>query len=383
MLDAPTLILALALDDLVLAAALWLAIPGKQRYGVAAWSASLALQALSFGFMWHGTPLVGSIGTILVVNAAGALSITLQLAALYALARRPFARMWHVAMVLANGMVSIALASHPAPRLIIVCLIIAGVLAIVAREARRIGRDIPGRGAPLVAAGALGGAVVFAARALAAAIMPDRVISVLQTPLSPITAFAGHAVTLAMSLGFLLLQRERQEHEIERLAMTDELTGVFNRRSLFELGDKEVARVRRTGASLSALLLDLDHFKRVNDKYGHLGGDAVLVRFVEVVRGCLRTSDLLARYGGEEFLVLLPDVGAAGAKVVGERIRSTIESSTFFIGAVPLKITASVGVAALAVGGEPSLASLVARSDAALYIAKRDGRNRVALAKAA
>jgi diguanylate cyclase (GGDEF)-like protein len=186
-----------------------------------------------------------------------------------------------------------------------------------------------------------------------------------------------------MSLGFLLLQRERQEHEIERLAMTDELTGVFNRRSLFDLGDKEVARARRTGASLSALLLDLDHFKRVNDKYGHLGGDAVLVRFVEVVRGCLRSSDILARYGGEEFLVLLPDVGSAGAKVVGERIRATIEASTFFIGAVPLKITASVGVAAFVSAGDPTLTALVARSDAALYIAKRDGRNRVAMAKAA
>ena len=140
--------------------------------------------------------------------------------------------------------------------------------------------------------------------------MPERVIDVLHTPWTPLSVFAGHAVTLAMSLGFLLLHRERQEHEIERLAMTDELTAVYNRRSLFDIGDKEVSRARRTGASLSALLLDLDHFKRVNDKYGHLGGDAVLVRFVEVVRGCLRTSDILARYGGEEFLILLPTSAA-------------------------------------------------------------------------
>jgi diguanylate cyclase (GGDEF)-like protein len=384
MLDAPTLILALALDDLVLAAALWLAIPGKQRYGVTAWSASLLLQALSFCFMGpRGPALVGNVATLLIVNMSGALSITLQLAALYALTRRPFSRLWHVAMVLGNAIVSLALVQHPAPRLVIVCLVIAGVLVLVTLNARRLGREVPGRGARLLTAGALGGALVFTMRAVAAAVMPARVVNVLQTPLTPLTIFAGHAVTLAMSLGFLLLQRERQEHEIERLAMTDELTGVFNRRSLFDLGDKEVARARRTGASLSALLLDLDLFKRVNDKYGHLGGDAVLVRFVEVVRGCLRSSDILARYGGEEFLVLLPDVGSAGAKVVGERIRATIEASTFFIGAVPLKITASVGVATFVAAGDPTLASLVARSDAALYIAKRDGRNRVAMAKAA
>jgi diguanylate cyclase (GGDEF)-like protein len=166
--------------------------------------------------------------------------------------------------------------------------------------------------------------------------------------------------------------------------MTDSLTGVYNRRTLFELGEKELSRSRRTGSSLSLIILDLDHFKRINDKYGHLGGDAILLRFVEVVRGCLRQSDVLTRYGGEEFCILLPDVGVAGAKVVAERIRSTIEASTFFVGAVPLTVTASVGVAALPTGSAAiTLSSLVQRADQALYIAKRDGRNRVSVAKAA
>jgi diguanylate cyclase (GGDEF)-like protein len=386
MIDAPTLVLALALDDVVLAAALWVAIPGKQRYGVALWSASLLLQAVSFLCMWNGGAVIGPLATIIIVNAGAGLSVTFQLAALHAVARRPFPRLWHVAIALAVTIVSVAFSTRPAPRLVIICLVIAGVFAIVTVHSHRLSRAIPGRGARLLALGALAAAVVFASRSLGAAIMPSRVIDVMHTPWTPLSVFAGHAVTLAMSLGFLLLHRERQEHEIERLAMTDELTAVYNRRSLFELGEKEVSRARRTKASLSALLLDLDHFKRVNDKYGHLGGDAVLVRFVEVVRGCLRTSDILSRYGGEEFLVLLPDVGSAGAKVVADRIRATVEASTFFVGAVPLKITASVGVASLGNGnggGEPTLAALIARSDQALYIAKRDGRNRVAVAKAA
>jgi diguanylate cyclase (GGDEF)-like protein len=110
----------------------------------------------------------------------------------------------------------------------------------------------------------------------------------------------------------------------------------------------------------------------------------VLVRFVEVVRAGLRQSDVLTRFGGEEFCVLLPDVGGAGAKLVGERTRASIEASTFFIGAVPLKVTASVGVATLPSGDrEVTLATLVARAEQAMNIAKRDGRNRVSVAKAA
>ncbi|HEX8952252.1 MAG TPA: GGDEF domain-containing protein, partial [Polyangia bacterium] len=121
------------------------------------------------------------------------------------------------------------------------------------------------------------------------------------------------------------------------------------------------------------------------DRFGQLGGDAVLLRFVEVVRGCLRGSDLLTRYGGEEFCILLPDVGVAGAKVVAERIRSTVEAAPFLVGGEPLKVTSSVGVAALGNGGgaEVTLSTLVARADQALYVAKRDGRNRVSVAKAA
>ena len=192
-----------------------------------------------------------------------------------------------------------------------------------------------------------------------------------------LTRWAAHAITLGTSLGFLLMQRERQELESERLAMTDSLTGVYNRRTLFELGDKELSRSRRTGASLSVIILDVDHFKRINDKHGHLGGDAVLVRFAELVRGCLRQSDVLTRYAGEQFCILLPDVGAAGAKVVGERIRATIEASTFVVGTEPLKVTSSVGVAALPVGGAAdAVGAGGARRPGALH-RQRDGRNRV------
>ena len=383
MLDAPTLILALALDDLVLAAALWIAIPRRQRQGVAAWSASLALQALSFTLIaLRGQQSLVEVPSLVVINGASVLSLSLQLAALRSLAHQPLARAWHLAAALGGAIAGAALSQHPPLRIAVISVAVAAAFALMGVIGRGLRGAIPGRGWRFLSIGAWCACTIFIVRALAALFAPTR-LGLAQAPFASLITFAGHVVTLAMSLGFLLMHRERQELESERLAMTDALTGVYNRRTLFDLGEKELSRSRRTGASLSLIILDLDHFKKINDKFGHLGGDAVLLRFVEVVKSCLRTSDVLTRYGGEEFCVLLPDVGVAGAKVVGERIRSTIEASTFFVGAIPLKVTASVGVAALPTGAQVTLSSLVQRADQALYIAKRDGRNRVSVSKAA
>jgi diguanylate cyclase (GGDEF)-like protein len=385
MLDTPTLILALVLDDLVLAAALWLAVARRDRHDVRGWCASLVLQALSFVLIGaragDGSLLAAS---VVAVNASVALSLTLQLSSIHAFYRKPFARPWHLAGALGCGLAGGTLATHAALRIAALSLPYAAAMVAIGVCARRFHAAAPGRGQRLLAWGAFAGAVVLVARGAASALLPAHVGELRGGLIPSLSSLLAHGITLAMSLGFLLMHRERQEQEIERLAMTDSLTGVYNRRTLFELGEKELSRSRRTGSSLSLIILDLDHFKRINDKYGHLGGDAILLRFVEVVRGCLRQSDVLTRYGGEEFCILLPDVGVAGAKVVAERIRSTIEASTFFVGAVPLTVTASVGVAALPTGSAAiTLSSLVQRADQALYIAKRDGRNRVSVAKAA
>jgi len=384
MLDAATMLLALALDDLVLAAALWLAIPRRHRHGVAAWSTSLLLQAFSFTLIgMRGDASLVEVVSLVAINASSALSLSLELAAIREFAKKPYAQTWHVAAVLGGAVVAAVLTRHPAARIAVMSLAIAAGFVAIGVAGRRLGADVPGRGHRLLWLGAWCACIIFIVRALVSVLAPTR-LGLQQAPFAAAITFAGHVVTLVMSLGFLLLQRERQEQETERLAMTDALTGVYNRRTLFELGEKELSRARRTRASLSLIILDLDHFKKINDKFGHLGGDAVLLRFVEVVKGCLRASDVLTRYGGEEFCILLPDVGAAGAKVVGERIRAAIEGSTFFIGAIALKVTSSAGVATLPTGGaEITLSTLVARADQALYIAKRDGRNRVSVAKAA
>jgi two-component system cell cycle response regulator len=168
---------------------------------------------------------------------------------------------------------------------------------------------------------------------------------------------------------------------LEQLAQTDPLTQLLNRRALTERITAEMERALRYDASLALLLLDLDHFKAVNDTYGHLVGDDVLRDVAALLTRTLRASDLAARYGGEEFLVLLPETDEAGAEAFAERIREAIEAFPFGArsGQPPLRLTASVGVAAFPAARIESVEDLVARADAALYRAKADGRNRVRL----
>lgn len=177
---------------------------------------------------------------------------------------------------------------------------------------------------------------------------------------------------LLLSISGILMASERLHLELEQLASKDSLTGAFTRRALFELGDNEVARANRQTTPLCVLMLDLDHFKAVNDNYGHLVGDQVLGDFAQRVQDVLRRPAVLGRYGGEEFLVLLPDTQRDEALRVAERIRASKTS----LPQVP-ECTVSIGLASFVHGGQDSLRDLISRADAALYRAKRLGRNRV------
>ncbi len=162
----------------------------------------------------------------------------------------------------------------------------------------------------------------------------------------------------------------------QQLAITDSLTGLYNRRGFFELGRREVERARRFGRPLSAIMLDLDHFKLVNDTYGHHIGDQVLAELAACCRQVLRDVDLLGRYGGEEFTFLLPETGVAAAQPVAERLRRHVERSLMSTDRGPISITISLGVAQLDETC-PDLEALLERADQALYVAKRSGRNQV------
>jgi two-component system cell cycle response regulator len=163
-----------------------------------------------------------------------------------------------------------------------------------------------------------------------------------------------------------------EEHRLmQTLALCDALTDLPNRRACEMTLRREMARSKREGKPLSVVLLDVDHFKAINDRFGHEAGDRVLVGIAQVLRDNLRASDAPARWAGDEFVAVLPTTGLAQAQLVAERIRRAVTESG--MGAGPSQITITLGITQLSVGED--IASLLARADRNLYQAKRDGRN--------
>jgi diguanylate cyclase (GGDEF)-like protein len=179
---------------------------------------------------------------------------------------------------------------------------------------------------------------------------------------------------LALELDGSLERADSQERfsALSRLALTDQVTGLANRRGGEEALAREVARTRRSGSPLSLVLFDIDRFKRINDEAGHAVGDRVLRGISEILSASQRGSDLAMRWGGEEFLVLLPDVGLTGARIFAERVRENVQNMVIQDAG---RITVSAGVSELNGDEDPAVA--LARADANLYRAKAAGRNRV------
>lgn len=175
-------------------------------------------------------------------------------------------------------------------------------------------------------------------------------------------------------------QLQQTIHELTELSLRDPLTALFNRRGLNERLIEEWSRARRYGAPLSLMMVDIDHFKRINDQHGHGVGDVAIGHVARLLTRDRRVSDIVARYGGEEFVLLLPHTPLEGALSLAERLRYLIERSPYRTAQGDAQLTVSMGVAAF----EPSLreaGDLLELADRALYRSKRDGRNRVSAAE--
>lgn len=168
-----------------------------------------------------------------------------------------------------------------------------------------------------------------------------------------------------------------KNRELEDLSRRDPLTGVANRRAFYELLTSEYARCQRYGRPFSFMMVDLDHFKRVNDTHGHQAGDVALVSTAKLLVGQLRTNDMVGRYGGEEFAVILPETPHNAALLVAERCRVKIASTPLVYNDAVFSVTASMGLASLPDPRAVSIEEMIRLADEALYDAKRQGRNRL------
>jgi diguanylate cyclase (GGDEF)-like protein len=189
-----------------------------------------------------------------------------------------------------------------------------------------------------------------------------------------VVALAFHATLVALVVGRLMA-------ELQHKARHDSLTGLLNRRAMEEAIESQLQRGRRSGETLCLLMLDLDHFKSINDRFGHSTGDLVLQHAAKVLKANVRTIDRVARVGGEEFLVLMPGASLGAARPVAERLREQLAADAPRVRGTALNLSVSIG---LAEWSDPALdmSRLLVRVDTALYQAKAQGRNRVVAAEA-
>jgi diguanylate cyclase (GGDEF)-like protein len=228
----------------------------------------------------------------------------------------------------------------------------------------------------LLALPAMLGAAALAARAMLALVRPGSVITDMtqHSTLNIASALAYTVLVLLLHATLLTLLLSRLLGELHQLARRDPLTGLLNRRAMHAALDKQARRVRRAADTFSVLMIDIDHFKAVNDRHGHDAGDQALTHVARLLTQSLRTQDRVSRFGGEEFVVLLPDTDADQARTVAEQLRLQVRGQPTHVGGGGVPLSVSIGVAQWA-GPTEDLSRLLSRADAALYRAKHRGRD--------
>jgi diguanylate cyclase (GGDEF)-like protein len=383
-LHIPTLSLAVVLVSAILALVVGLVAERGQRDGMVLWAAGLWAHTLAHGLFGLRGVLDQSL-SIVLGNTLLSTSLALVGESLYQFyGRRPH-RLLLWAPVVTTLLSGVVLLHAPPARVLVGTAIYAVQVVLLLEMLVRSRAGTAGRGQDLVILSWVLVLPLLALRAIAAWRRHDALADLSATSLT-----LGLIFTIVLSgallgtLGFVLMTRERADRHIRQMAMFDELTGLASRRSVLEALAQQVASARRSGQALTVLMLDIDHFKRVNDQYGHLTGDAALRHVAATLRARLRRQDLLGRFGGEEFLAILPATAAAeGGLVLAETVRAALAAAPAgAIGEGGLALTVSVGVAEVAPQAATSTEAVLRAADLAMYRAKLGGRNRVELAQA-
>ncbi len=372
-MDLRTLLIAQTCALGATAVMLWAARSAADRHnGLRTWMFAVTSQGIAYLLLANAGRLPVLLSALLG-NALGALSVALIFVAIRQFLGRPFQVRWLAAMgLLVTGVATVAGERYVAAT--IFNGFAYGLVELLNGYALWRSPKVGLNGVQRVVASAyLLMGVVLPARAVALALAAGNA-DYLNTPLTwqqPIYVF-GFLYIIVTNLGFLQMCKMRAEAEVLQQAMTDGLTGLANRRALDGSMARALAIAARSGRSFSVVMVDLDYFKAINDRFGHRAGDAALAAFAQRLRAALRAQDLAFRYGGEEFFVLLPNTDGTGAKVLAERLHGQVALPAH--GDMPAQ-SASLGVAVWREGDTAD--ALLGRADQAMYRAKGLGRDRV------
>jgi len=369
---------------------LWLVggwLVGDTRRAAVHWSAYAGLSVLSFGFlaaaMQSREPLAAELLRA-IGNIAGVIALLALQRGIWLFIGRPVTHLGQgiaLALVLMASWVGLD-PSGGSIRVGVNSLVQAVVAIGIARDLLRHARDTLHLGWPwLLPLPLWVSCIAFAARGLRALLWPASVtaemtvhsgLNIGATFLYVVLALSFHAMLMALVVIRLVA-------DLQRLSRHDGLTGLLNRRALEDALTAQVQRSQRNGEPFCVLMLDADHFKAINDRFGHAVGDQALKHLSTLLRGHMREVDRVARFGGEEFLVLLPGLGLAAALPVAERLREQVAAAPLAHGDAVIPMSVSIGMAEWA-GAQEDTSRLLVRADAALYQAKRHGRDRVSAA---
>jgi diguanylate cyclase (GGDEF)-like protein len=379
MLDIRTILAFLGFTSLLMAMALGTTFASDLRSGLPKWIAALVLQACCW-VMFAARGTLPDFVSVWIANTVFGLSWALKAASLYEFGARPVPKglLWGPTVVA-------ALLFAPALQQDFTVAPVAGGVYFalasfgIAWLVWRLPNEPAYRVQRVMVVIYLVTAAGFLLRSSASVFFPEAVPApLIATPFQIATYTLGFALIVGSSLCLLLMHKARAADLLRQLATLDPLTGAFNRRTFVAMAEAALARARRDHSSVALFMIDIDHFKSINDRLGHLVGDEVLKQFVSRIHHCLRQEDVLARFGGEEFCVLAPGVTMADARALAERIRHRICATPYAGPDSAFQLTASIGVATTEGSYQPTLDGLLEHADCALYQAKNEGRDRIA-----
>lgn len=375
-LDIPTVLLMTAAASGTMALALWL-MRTPRREGVGLWALALVLQTLAY-LLFALRGQVSDWASVVLANTllSGTFALTLAAVRKFQGLEQPWPLL--VPPPLALCALFALYLGNPLARLLIASVLMPLQLGLTLWALWHPAPWTRARGATLLSAGLALQILLMVLRGLLIASGALTPKPMLQADALQSTVFvSGFIVIIVSALGFILMTKERADAINLHMAAHDPLTGVANRRSIILALDRDVARAQRLGDTYALLMLDIDHFKRVNDSHGHQAGDEVLRHMATVVHARLRAQDTMGRYGGEEFLVLLPHTDLDGAVDLAEQLRRAVEHQPCEWEGESIPITISIGVWAGLIGRSDSWYMPVDAADRAMYLAKKNGRNRV------